>query len=354
MIVLGSTGSIGTQTLDLARRFNIEVGALVAGDNVDLLQSQIDEFRPKIVVCKTKKGAKLLRHDNVLYGNEAIDEALQLCRDELVVNALVGFTGLAPSLKANALGKKIALANKESLVIGGKFLDTSKIIPIDSEHFGLQELTKNAQDIKKLIITASGGALRNKEIKSIASASVQEVLAHPNWSMGKKITTDSASMVNKLFEVLEAMWLFGTKNIDALIEPTSNVHAVVEFADGSTMMHIAPADMQLVIAHALDLKGFSLPCANLLDLNLSFKPIDISRYPLWELKDALLSNPDLGVVLNGANDFATKRFLEAKIPFGDIAKIITKTIKAFDDVKINSHQDIFIVHDEIQSFLDKI
>ncbi len=175
---------------------------------------------------------------------------IEMSSSDTVVNALVGYAGLAPTLKATSLGKRVALANKESLVVAGEFIDMSLITPIDSEHFGLWYLM-NERPVSKLYITASGGAFRDWELENMKDATFSDALKHPNWSMGNKITIDSATMTNKLFELLEAKWLFNTSNIDAVIEKKSIIHALAEFTDGSTTAHFAGVDMKLPIAFAL-------------------------------------------------------------------------------------------------------
>ncbi len=377
MILLGSTGSIGTNTLEIARRYDLDIEALVAGENFELLNRQIKEFKPKFVVVKNKDIAKKIDFKNVLYGDEAILEVLEKAKSKLVVNALVGEAGLKPTLKAQKLNKKIALANKESLVIAGKFIDTNKIIPIDSEHFGLWYLLKENSKFNtkhstlntsnssihlpiypftKLYITASGGALRNWPIEKIKNATLKDVLNHPNWSMGVKITIDSATMVNKLFELLEAKWLFNTTNIDAFIETKSVIHALVEWKDGSTTAHISGTDMKLPIAYAVldEVNENILKPLNLLEVgNLEFRKIDKKRYPVWEIKDLLLNNPDLGIVINTANEYAIDKFIKNEVDFLDINKIILKSVKKFENIKINYIDEIFEVKQEIISYLKK-
>ena len=356
MIVLGSTGSIGTNTLEIARRYNLNVEVLVAGENFELLNKQIKEFKPKFVVVKNKKTAQKVDFEDILYGEEAILEVLEHSKSNLVVNALVGEAGLKPTLKAQQLNKKIALANKESLVIAGKFIDISKITPIDSEHFGLWYLLNDNQNKKftKLYITASGGALRDWPIEKIQNASVKEVLKHPNWSMGVKITIDSATMVNKLFELLEAKWLFNTTDIDAFIETKSVIHALVEWNDGSTTAHMSGTDMKLPIAYALlnEVKENILKPLNLLEVgNLEFRKIEKERYPVWAIKDLLLQNSDLGIVINTANEFGIDKFLKNEINFSKISSIILKAVKKFENIKINSIDEIFEVKKDVIKFL---
>jgi 1-deoxy-D-xylulose-5-phosphate reductoisomerase len=358
MILLGSTGSIGVNTLKIVKKFNLDVEVLVVGNNYKLLNQQIKEFKPKYVVVKDRETAENVDFKNVLWGESAILEVLEKAKSNLVVNAIVGEAGLKPTLKAQELNKKIALANKESLVIAGKFIDTSKITPIDSEHFGLWYLLNgklNNEKFKKLYITASGGALRDWEIGKIKEATLKDVLAHPNWSMGKKITIDSATMVNKLFELLEAKWLFNTNNIDAFIETKSVIHALVEWIDGSTTAHISAADMKLPIAFALlnEVNDEILKPVNLVEVgSLEFRRIETSRYPVWEIKETILNNSDLGVVINTANEFAIEQFLKEKIEFLDISKIILEAVKKFENIKIDKIEELFEIKKEVRKWCE--
>ncbi|MCJ7765929.1 MAG: 1-deoxy-D-xylulose-5-phosphate reductoisomerase, partial [Thiovulaceae bacterium] len=221
MIVLGCTGSIGVNTLEIAKKFALNVDVLVAGNNIALLNRQIETHAPSVVVVGENSDPMQVNHHNVLRGEAAILEVIEASKSKLVVNALVGFMGLRPTLKAIETGKRVALANKESLVAGGAFLDISKIQPIDSEHFGLWYLNNTERPIERMLITASGGAFRDWPIEKIQNATLEDALNHPNWAMGQKITIDSASMMNKMFELLEARWLFGEGKYDAIIETRS-------------------------------------------------------------------------------------------------------------------------------------
>ena len=351
MVVLGSTGSIGVNTLEIAKRFNLKIETLVAGSNYKLLNKQIKEFNPKYVVVKNKEIAKNVNFKNVAYLEEAILEVIEKSSSNLIVNALVGDAGLKPTLKAIECNKKIALANKESLVNAGKFIDTKNIIPIDSEHFGLWYLLRGKDNYKKLLITASGGALR--DFDDINKASLKDVLNHPNWSMGAKITIDSATMINKLFELIEARWLFNTTEIDAFIETKSIIHALVEWVDGSTTIHMSKPNMKLPIAFAIldEINEEILKPINLLEIkSLEFREIDIKKYPIWEIKDLVLNNPDLGVVVNSANEVATSLFLKEKISFLDITKLIFSALKKFENININTIKELFEIKDEIRKW----
>ncbi len=349
--LLGSTGSIGTNTLDICERFGIEVEVLVAGNNIELLKKQIERFKPRIVVIAKPAD---IEAPVVLSGEEGILQALEMSESKLVVNALVGFLGLRPTQKSLKLGKKVALANKESLVVAGAFLDRSRIVPIDSEHFGLWYLLQNSFAPQRLLITASGGALREWDLNKIEDATLEEVLRHPNWRMGQKITIDSATMVNKLFELLEAYWLFGIDRIDAMIEPSSLVHAAVEFVDGSTTLHASLTDMRLPIAYALGVRGQKiLEPVDLVGKSFSFLPIDPRRYPVWRIKEELLAKPKKGVVLNAANEAAIERFLNGSFRFGDIARAILDAWKRFE-IEPRSLEEVFAIDDEVRRYVQNL
>lgn len=352
MVVLGSTGSIGVNTLAIAKKFGIEIEVLVAGRNIKLLNEQLKEFTPKVVVVADSNDIADVNHSNVYAGEENILKAIEDSQSELVVNALVGFMGLRPTLKSIECGKKVALANKESLVACGNFIDTSKIQPIDSEHFGLWYLLQD-RPVQKMIITASGGAFRDWDIKKLESATLADTQKHPNWSMGQKITIDSATMVNKMFELLEARWLFGEGEYDAIIETKSLIHALIDFKDGSTTAHFAHANMQLPISYAINEKMDSkiLKHVDLLEIgSLEFKKIEKNRYPIWKIKESLLKNPISGLIINAANEVAIDRFINKEIGFMDIHKTILDAYEKFDYVPKNV-DDVFEIDKEIRSLL---
>lgn len=353
MILLGSTGSIGTNALAIARRFELNIDVLVAGRSVERLNEQIKEFTPRMVVVGSKEDVCKVNHTQVLYGEEGILEAIESSPSKLVVNALVGFLGLRPTLKAIECGKKVALANKESLVAGGAFIDTSMIQPIDSEHFGLWYLLNNDRPVEKMIITASGGAFRDWDIDKLQHAGLEDALKHPNWSMGQKITIDSASMVNKMFELLEARWLFGEGEYDAVIETKSMMHGLIDFKDGSSTAHFANADMKLPIAYALlgKVEEQILKPVNLIEIgSLEFREITTERYPIWEIKDDLLAHPKRGVVVNAANEAAIELFVDKKIGFLDISKQIIKAYNHFDK-EVQSLDEVFALDVEVRAYI---
>lgn len=379
MILLGSTGSIGVNALSIASKFDIKIEALVAGLNYKLLNKQIHKHKPKLVAVANKqiKQKVLAEHKyldgNIFVGEGGILELIQNSNSNLVLNGLVGFLGLSSSALSLKLGKKLALANKESLVVAGKFIDISNIIPVDSEHFSLKSLLhNNNQKIKQLFICASGGAFRGKSLKKLKNVSIQDALNHPNWSMGDKITIDSATMCNKLFELLEARWLFNTKKVDAFIEPKSIMHAMVSFNDGTSVAHLSNPDMKIPIVYAMseridvslhdkkELKKYHKKMQIVKNINLcklqklEFKKIKKSRYPIWQIKNDFIKNDNLGVVLNAANEIAVDKFLKGSISFLDIAKINIKSINRFHNIKLQNIDDVFLADLEIRKYAQSL
>jgi 1-deoxy-D-xylulose-5-phosphate reductoisomerase len=338
----------------VAKKFNINVEVLVCGKNIELLNKQILEHSPNVVVIADANDIHKVNHSNVFSGSDAILQVIRNSDSELVVNALVGFLGLRPTLISLESGKKVALANKESLVACGSFIDVSRIQPIDSEHFGLWYLMQD-RAVEKMIITASGGAFRDWDIARLHNATLADTQKHPNWSMGQKITVDSATMVNKMFELLEARWLFGEgKNgvceFDAIIETKSLIHALIDFKDGSTTAHFAHASMQLPIAYAIDAKMNEniLGHVDLLKVgSLEFREITTERYPIWEIKEELLKNPSRGVVVNAANEVAIEKFINKEIGFMDISRTIIEAFERFTDLPKNI-DDVFALDNEIR------
>ena len=354
IVLLGSTGSIGVNTLIIAKHYNIAIEALVAGNNIDLLNAQIKEHQPKVVAIANAKDKEKVDHPHVLCGAEGILELIEMSKSNTVVNALVGYAGLAPTLKATSLDKRVALANKESLVVAGEFIDMSLITPIDSEHFGLWYLM-NERPVSKLYITASGGAFRDWELDKMKDATFSDALKHPNWSMGNKITIDSATMTNKLFELLEAKWLFNTSNVDAMIEKKSIIHALAEFTDGSTTAHFAGVDMKLPIAFALrgEVEEAILPPTDLLGIgSLEFLPIEAERYPIWNIKEHILEHPHLGIVVNAANEEAIKAFQKEKCSFFGMSEMVLDAYKKFETVKASNIDEIIQLDKEIRAYVN--
>jgi len=353
LIVLGCTGSIGVNTLAIAEKFHLPIDVLVAGTNLALLNEQIQKHQPSIIVVSDRADVSQVKHHDVRQGDEAILDAIEEAKGMLVVNALVGFMGLKPTLKAIECGKKVALANKESLVAGGAFIDMSMIQPIDSEHFGLWYLNSTDRPIERMLITASGGAFRDWPLEKIQNATLADTQKHPNWSMGQKITIDSASMMNKMFELLEARWLFGEGQYDALIETKSLIHALIDYKDGSTTAHFAKANMQLPIAYAVMGKADEaiLKPINLLEVgSLEFREITIDRYPIWKIREELIANPKRGVVVNAANEAAIELFVAGEISFLEISeRVITAFEKFIDEPK--SIEEVFVLDSTVRDYI---
>ena len=358
MIVFGSTGSIGRNTLFLAQKFNIRVKALSCAHNIALLNEQIAEFRPEFVCIADEKDKSAVKFESkrVFVGQNGLEQILERCDDDLVVNAIVGFAGLRASLKAKECGKTLALANKESLVVAGKFLQGAKISPIDSEHSALNFLLKGRKnDIYKLIITASGGAVFHLKQRDLRKVTPEFALKHPNWAMGAKITIDSATMANKLFEIIEAYHLFGAKNIDAIIEPKSIIHALCEFKDGGVSAYLSQTDMKLAISQAILPKN-KAKITQSLDFvtipSLKFHDINTKKYPIFSLKNAVLENVDLGVCINAANEMMVRKFLNKECEFLDIANGVFKAVDYFGAFKINSIDDVFEIDLKVRELLE--
>jgi 1-deoxy-D-xylulose-5-phosphate reductoisomerase len=267
-LILGSTGSIGINTLDVIRKHpeKFSVSALTVNTRIDLLIPQIEEFKPELVVVVNEPAAEKLRNSGnincrILSGVEGLNYTAANCEYDILLGAMVGFAGLLPTIKAVKRGKRIALANKETLVVAGELITNlakdhnAEIIPVDSEHSAIYQclIGENISEVEKLILTASGGPFLNKDINEMKSVSVEEALAHPNWKMGSKITIDSASLMNKGLEVIEARWLFGftKEKIDVVIHPQSIIHSMVEFKDCSIKAQLGIPDMRLPIQYAL-------------------------------------------------------------------------------------------------------
>ena len=343
MILLGSTGSIGVNTLNIARKFNLNVEVLVAGRNIELLNQQIQEFKPKKVVIDREQDISKVNHNNVSFGENAILEAIEESQTSTIVNALVGFLGLKPTLKAIECGKKIALANKETLVVAGELIcdlvqkHNSAILPVDSEHSAIFQclVGEGNNPIEKLILTASGGPFRNTPLSELHNVTPEAACAHPNWVMGRKISVDSASMMNKGLEVIEAHWLFAAppEQIQVVVHPQSVIHSLVEYTDGSVLAQLGNPDMRTPIAYALAYPERIAAGVEPLDLfkiaHLDFHAPDFERFPCLRLAyDALSEGGTAPAILNAANEVAVAAFLERQLPFLGIPRLIAATLDA--------------------------
>jgi 1-deoxy-D-xylulose-5-phosphate reductoisomerase len=354
--ILGSTGSIGTQTLDIVKKFpeQFKIAALSCNKNIELLKKQIEEFKPKIVAVFDKEKADQLKADIPVYkGMDGLLKVATLGEAHTVINSLVGSIGVQPTVKAIENLKNVALANKETLVTAGqivmeklKFHKTT-LLPIDSEHSAILQCLQGekTEDINKITITCSGGAFKNKTKEELQNVKASDALQHPTWNMGAKITIDSATLMNKGFEVIEAHWLYNIdySKIDVVIHPQSIIHSLVEFKDKSVIAQLGMPDMRIPIQYALAyterLQNENLPQLKLTDTkNLTFQEPDSERFPCLAMAyNAGIKAGTLPAVMNAANEIAVKHFLQDKIKFMDIPRLI---MKAMDEHKIIKNPDL--------------
>ena len=350
--LLGSTGSIGVQTLDIVEAWKeeMEVTALTAHRNWELLAEQARHFEPDCVVIADESHYKELSDAlsdlpiKVYAGSEAVAQVAAASNVDVVVNALVGYAGMLPSLSAVEAGKKLALANKESLVVAGDIIieralqKRVPILPIDSEHSAVYQcLVGEVSAPRRLILTASGGPFRRTPAEELYKVTAAEALKHPNWSMGAKITIDSATLVNKGFEVIEAHWLFGmpADRIDVVVHPQSIIHSMVEFEDGAIKAQLGTPDMHLPIQYALRAPLREHSEEERFDFfknpTLTFEQVDNERFPMLSVAyDCLRRGGNAACVMNGANEVAVAAFLRGEIGFMDIPRVITGALQRVD------------------------
>ena len=361
LIILGSTGSIGTQALCVAEKSGYKVVGLAAGSNIDLLENQARKFAVKYVAVFNEEKAKELKikladtNITVLSGENGVCELAQINCD-IVLNSIVGIAGLKPTLSAIKAHNTLALANKETLVTGGEIVNREalknnvKIIPVDSEHSAIFQSLEGTPhgSLKKILLTASGGPFYGKTLKELENVTVKEALNHPNWSMGAKITVDSATLMNKGLEVIEAVHLFGVKpqDIEVLVHRQSIVHSGVELSDGAVIAQLGTPDMRLPIQYAItypersNFKFESLDLAKIATLTFS-KP-DTETFKCLPLCiNAITEGGILPTVVNGANEEAVKLFLEGKIKFLQIAELAEKAFLSVNNIKDFTLEDIF-------------
>lgn len=361
--LLGSTGSIGTQTLEIVRENEgLEVVGLAAGSNIDLLEKQIREFKPQLAGVWTEESAKELRvrvqdtNTKIVSGMDGLIDLAAQKEADVVVTAVVGMIGIKPTIAAIQAGKDIALANKETLVTAGHIImplaeeNKVRILPVDSEHSAIFQAL-NGEDrkkINKIILTASGGPFRGKKKNELTSIMVEDALKHPNWSMGRKITIDSATMVNKGLEVMEAKWLFDTElsDIQVVIHPQSIIHSAVEFVDGGIIAQLGMPDMKLPIQYALfypdrrPLKGEKVDFYKL--KQITFEEPDFETFEGLRLAfEAARVGGSMPTVYNAANELAVSKFLNRKIKFLEIPEIIGECMKQHKTIKSPSVNDIW-------------
>jgi 1-deoxy-D-xylulose-5-phosphate reductoisomerase len=355
VLVLGSTGSIGINTLNVIKKHSdkFSVSALTINTRIDLLKPQIQEFKPDFAVVTNESAAEKLRGDKaikckILSGVEGLAYAATDSEYDILLGAMVGFAGLLPTIEAVKRGKRIALANKETLVVAGELITKlckehkAEITPVDSEHSAIYQclVGEKVEQVQKLILTASGGPFFKRGKSELNKVTVKEALAHPNWKMGNKITIDSASLMNKGLEVIEAHWLFGLpkEKITVVVHPQSIIHSMIEFVDGSIKAQLGVPDMRLPIQYALSFPERlenDFPRINMTEVKeLTFFEPDMQKFQCLKLAfDALTLEGTAPCILNAANEVAVEGFLKGKITFSKIPTIINKALE-----KIENHR----------------
>lgn len=372
--ILGSTGSIGTQTIDIAmQQDDIQILGLTANKNIDLLEKQIHQLHPEVVAVMDEEKAEELRarigeQVTVLSGMDGLIQVATMERVQMVVTAVVGMIGIRPTVAAIRASKDIALANKETLVTAGhlimKLIEEYqvKIYPVDSEHSAIFQCLQgeNKKEVQKLIVTASGGPFRGKKTKDLVDVTVADALNHPSWSMGKKITIDSATMMNKGLEVIEAKWLFDVEpdQIEVLIHPQSIIHSMVEYKDGSTIAQLDVPDMRTPIQYALNYPERlpnNVPKLDLAGISrLTFEEPDMQTFAGLRLAyDALRKGGSILTVLNAANEIAVDKFLNEQIRFLEIYDVIAYAMDQHKNIQHPSLQQIFDAERETYDIIEK-
>ena len=363
LVILGSTGSIGTQALDVCRLLGIEVIALTANSSVDILEKQIREFKPKYAALVDEDAAKLLKEKVsdvgtvVFSGKEGVCRCAEADEADTVLNSVVGMAGLEPTLRAIRAKKKIALANKETLVAGGALVTRAAaengvpILPVDSEHSAifqcLQGMNKK-EELKSIVLTASGGPFFGRSKEELKNATAAEALKHPNWEMGAKITIDSATMMNKGLELIEAVWLFDVppSKIDIVVHRQSIVHSAIEYVDNSVIAQLGVPDMRIPIQYALTYPDRFVSPVKKLSLaeygTLTFFEPDYKTFECIDIcREAIEKGGLYPCIVNGANESANKIFREGKIGFSDVSRLVRKALETVDSREEYSLQDVF-------------
>ncbi|MBO5974259.1 MAG: 1-deoxy-D-xylulose-5-phosphate reductoisomerase [Paludibacteraceae bacterium] len=371
--ILGSTGSIGTQTLQVIKQNpnRFELYAITGNNNVDLLIEQAREFKPEVVCVANEslyrkvKDALEALPIKVFSGNSSIAEMVQMQPIDIVVTAMVGYSGLLPTIKAIEAGKTIALANKETLVVAGELICNlaqkykTPILPVDSEHSAIfQCLTgEYSNKIEKIILTASGGPFRTYSYKELKNVTAKQALKHPNWEMGAKITIDSASMMNKGFEVIEAKWLFGldAKQIEVLVHPQSIIHSMVQFTDGAVKAQLGAPDMRLPIQYALTYPErieADFPRVDFTKTTqLTFEQPDLKKFRNLQFAfDAMRIGGNMPCILNAANEVVVKAFLEEQISFLQMSDLIEKAMQNVKYIAQPTYEDYVDTDKETRLF----
>jgi 1-deoxy-D-xylulose-5-phosphate reductoisomerase len=375
LAILGSTGSIGTQALDIVRQHpdRFEVIALSSRSRWEVLLEQIREFKPKYaLLCdqnayhNLKEAARGLETE-VIFGEEKLADLVSLDEVHTVLNSLVGFVGFIPTLQAVKSGKKVALANKESLVVGGALIREhlqypEQLIPVDSEHSAMLQclVGEDSEHIEKIIITASGGPFRDYSPEQMKTITVEKALKHPNWDMGAKITIDSSTMMNKGLEIIEAFWLFGLEleQIEPVIHPQSIIHSIVTFVDGSSKAQLGPPDMKVPIIYALSYPGrFELDVPRMdwsQHQELTFKPVNYQQFPCVKLAmEAIEEGGFAPAVLNAANEIAVQRFLDKEISYIQIPELVDSSLNKIRSSDELSAENLKIINQEARDFASR-
>jgi 1-deoxy-D-xylulose-5-phosphate reductoisomerase len=365
--ILGSTGSIGRQCLKVVDSLpgKFEVVGIAAGNNVELATEQTIKYRPKVVSVSTCEGAKQLREllsaariqtmPEILCGAEGMERVATHPDADTVLSAAVGVVGLPATYKAIQLGKNLALANKEVLVAAGELVmaeaerQRKAVLPVDSEHNAIHQCLRAGErgEVKRLVLTASGGPFRKTPISELKNVTPEQALAHPNWKMGKRITTDSATLMNKGFEVIEARWLFGMRpdQIDVVIHPQSTIHSMVEFVDGSILAQLGPTDMRMPIQYALTYperiasNGFALDWSSL--KSLDFEPVPAGKFPCLTLAmHAMQQGGALPCALNAADEEGVAAFLDGRLGFTGIPEVIEHVLGRMPGTALTKMDDV--------------
>ncbi len=374
--ILGSTGSIGTQTLEIARtNGDLEITALAAGSNVERLEAQIREFRPSLAAVWAEEKAKELKSRirdldvRVVTGMEGLIEVAEQPESGILVTAIVGMIGIRPTIAAMKAGKDIALANKETLVTAGHIIMPLaeecgvRILPVDSEHSAIFQCLngENRCELHKILLTASGGPFRGKKKEELREVQVEDALKHPNWSMGRKITIDSATLVNKGLEMMEARWLFGVEpqDIKIVVQPKSIIHSMVEFADGAVIAQLGTPDMKLPIQYALYYPQRRYLPGERLDFwklgQITFEEPDMENFPGLRLAfDAAAAGGSLPTVYNAPNERAVALFLDRKIRFLEIPELIERCMEEHKAVKAPSVEEILQTEAEVYERIEQM
>lgn len=372
VFVMGSTGSIGVQSLDVISKSNShKVIGLSCYSNSELLLDQIKEHRPQIVaIDKIDSSHELFdycHHNDIkVYSGENSSSKIPFQNIDLAINAIVGTSGLKPTVELIKNGIDIALSNKESLVLGGHFImplakkNNVKIIPVDSEHSAIFQCLhgESHSDLKKIILTGSGGPFLEKPLSEFDLITPAQALKHPNWNMGKKISIDSATMMNKALELVEALWLFDIdiEQIEITIHPQSIIHSMVEFIDGSYKAHLGTPDMKVPIQYALTYparKTLAIDSLDLSDLSLAFQSPDYKRYPILGLVHELIKlGGNRVAVMSIANDYIVQKFLDEKISFNQIFILTKEVVSEFGSDDLPSLEDLLILDENIKLYLE--